>query len=217
MLLLGHRGARQEAPENSFAAFDLALEHGCDGFEFDVRRTSDARGIVCHDAELQRVPVAENSYLNLCQLATGVMPCVEDVVARYAARAFLDIELKVPELDEVVVAALREHPPQKGYLVSSFLPEVLESLHMSELRMPLGYICDDRRRLGKWRELPVEVVVPHYGLVDEAFVREAHAARTQVFVWTVNRREEMLRMRELGVDAVISDDTRLLCRTLRAR
>lgn len=217
MLLLGHRGARQYARENSFAAFDLALEHGCDGFEFDVRRTSDARGVVVHDADIQRVPVADNSYLNLCKLATGVMPCVEDVLRRYAAPAFLDIELKVPELDDAVADALREYPPRRGYVVSSFLPEVLESLHREDAKMKLGYICDDRKRLGRWRTLPIEVVAPHYGLADEEFVRAAHGEGKQVFVWTVNRKEEMLRMRDLGVDAIISDDTQLLCRALRPR
>lgn len=217
MLLLGHRGARNHAPENSFAAFDLALEHGCDGFEFDVRRTSDERGVVVHDADIQRVPVAENSYLNLCSLKTGVMPCVEDVLRRYAARAFLDIELKVPGLDDAVADALRESPPQKGYVVSSFLPEVLESLHRTDKRLQLGYICDDRKRLAQWRALPVECVIPHYGLVDAGFVQELHLAGKQVFVWTVNQPVEMLRMRDLGVDAVISDDTQLLRRTLRPR
>jgi hypothetical protein len=44
-LLLGHRGARRAAPENTLAAFDLALQHGCDGFEFDVRRTLDGRSL----------------------------------------------------------------------------------------------------------------------------------------------------------------------------
>ena len=44
MLLLGHRGARQYATENSFDAFDVALEHGCDGFEFDVRRDVGPQG-----------------------------------------------------------------------------------------------------------------------------------------------------------------------------
>ena len=48
-LLLGHRGARRVAPENTFFAFDKALRAGCDGFEFDVRLSSDGRGVVCHD------------------------------------------------------------------------------------------------------------------------------------------------------------------------
>ena len=48
-------------------------------------------------------------------------------------------------------------------------------------------------------------------------VKELHGEGKQVFVWTVNRPAEMLRMRDIGVDAIISDDTQLLCRTLRTR
>ncbi|HTK94144.1 MAG TPA: glycerophosphodiester phosphodiesterase [Terriglobales bacterium] len=216
-LLLGHRGARAYAPENSFDAFDAALAHGCDGFEFDVRRTSDARALVCHDATVQRVPIAENTWANLSKLTTGLMPCLEHVMKGYAAKAFLDVELKDPGLEMAVLNALDEDPPQKGYVVSSFLPDVLASLHRRNAKLRLGYICDDAKRLGRWRELPVEVVIPQYGLADEALVRELHAAGKQVFVWTVNQQAEMQRMAQLGVDAIISDDTRLLSRTLRPR
>lgn len=215
-LLLGHRGARAYAPENTLDAFEVALEHGCDGFEFDVRRTADERALICHDPEVQRVPVADNRYFDLARLAPGPMPCLEDVFRRYAARAYLDIELKVPGLDEAVLAALRAHPPQKGYVVSSFLPDVLRSLHARATDVPLGFICDSLRYLPLWRELPVAVVIPQYGLVDDRLVADAHGAGKQLFVWTVNREGEMRRMAELGVDGIISDDTRLLCRALRA-
>jgi glycerophosphoryl diester phosphodiesterase len=125
--------------------------------------------------------------------------------------------LKVAGLEIAVVEAMREHPPQKGYVVSSFLPEVLGSMHKKDPALRLGYICDDAKRLPLWRELPVEVVIPHYGLADAALVHELHEAGKQVFVWTVNRAPEMKRMAELGVDAIISDDTKLLCRTMRPR
>jgi glycerophosphoryl diester phosphodiesterase len=216
-LLLGHRGARLTYPENTFLAFETALEHGCDGFEFDVRKTSDAQALICHDADVQRVPVADNTYLNLAKLTTGPMPRLEDVVRRYAGRAFLDIELKVGGLDDCVTAILKEAPPQQGYCVSAFLPEVLESLHRAEPELKLGYICDDERRLGQWRELPVAYVIPQYSMADAKLVSELHAAGKQVFVWTVNQEKEMRRMAELGVDAIISDDTQLLCRALRKR
>ena len=52
-LLLGHRGAcaSKSVPENTPASFDLALTHGCDGFEFDVRLTADKQAVVCHDPQ----------------------------------------------------------------------------------------------------------------------------------------------------------------------
>lgn len=54
-LVLGHRGARHAAPENTFSAFDLALEEGADGVELDVRLNADGEVVVCHDADLTRV------------------------------------------------------------------------------------------------------------------------------------------------------------------
>jgi glycerophosphoryl diester phosphodiesterase len=53
MLLLGHRGCRGAFTENTFAAFDHALESGCDGFELDVRMTADAVPVIWHDARLR--------------------------------------------------------------------------------------------------------------------------------------------------------------------
>src|SRR5277367_2023526 len=99
-LLLGHRGARASTSvrENTRASFDLAMEHGCDGFEFDVRLTACGRGLVCHDPKMDGVTVSEATADQLLHLAV-----LEDVLERYGQRAFLDIELKVPGLESKVL------------------------------------------------------------------------------------------------------------------
>jgi glycerophosphoryl diester phosphodiesterase len=211
--LLGHRGARATAyvPENSPASFDLALQHGCYGFEFDVRLTADGRAVICHDARIAGVDVARATRTELSHLAV-----LEDVLARYGQRAFLDIELKVPGLDEIVLSALKKNPP-RDYVISSFLPEVLTSLHALDASLPLGFICDREVYLAGWRELPVGYVIPHFKLVSKNLVKDVHAAGRKALTWTVNDRERMLRLAEWGVDGIISDDTELLVRTLGAR
>ena len=115
-LLLGHRGARRYAPENTTAAFELALAHGCDGFEFDVRLTADRRCVICHDPRLGRRNIEKSRY---DQLAPGT-PCLPEVLENFSRRAFLDIELKVSGLENDVAGMLREHPPQRGCFISSF-------------------------------------------------------------------------------------------------
>ena len=233
-LLLGHRGARLTAPENSIPAFDLALAHGCHGFEFDVRRTADGRSILCHDPRLAGIEIAAATYDSIQQFYNsdllpaliadqhGAFPeacrllCLEDVLDRYKENAFLDIELKVPLLEAAVVAALKENPPQRGYLVSSFLPDVLEGLRALEASLPLGFICDKRRDLDRWRTLPIDVVLPHRSLLARELIEEAHTAGKQVFVWTVNDQFEMWKLAGWGVDAIVSDDTELLGRTFAA-
>lgn len=235
-LLLGHRGQRhvrrniirqlrQQAlpPDNTLAAFELSMERGCDGFEFDVRYTHDRRGVVCHDPDYSGLNVASSPYAALRSAGAKVerresrnpeekIPCLEEVLARFGDRAYLDIEIKIPGFEEDVVGAIRQHPPRRNFVVSSFLAEVLERFHELDATLPLGFVCSDRTLLPKWRKLPAAVVIPNIKLVSEPLVREWHAAGKQVFVWTVNRESEMRRLGSWNVDAIISDDTELLVR-----
>ncbi len=211
-LLLGHRGAgvSGSVPENTFASFDLALEHGCDGFEFDVRLTGDGRALVCHDPKVGGITVARAQPHQLPHL-----PWLEDVLLRYGQRIFLDIEIKVKDLETTVLAALREHTPQRGYVVSSLIPDVVMELKARTAVVPVGIICDKPSQLARGRKLPVEYVMAHESLVDHRLVQEIQATGGRVFVWTVNDRKSMLRLASWGVDGIISDDTQLLARTLQ--
>jgi len=206
-LLLGHRGARATriVPENTILSFDQALAHGCDGFEFDVRMTADGQAVICHDAHAQGDEISQVE-----AQALRNVPLLEQILDRYAHRAFLDIELKVAGLEETVAQWLTAIPPQRGYVVSSFLPEVLAEVAKLGANLPLGLITEDRAPLLAWTTLPVSCVIPHHRLVDENLVRLLHAAGKKVFVWTVNDQKLMLDLTKWGVDALISDDTQLL-------
>ncbi len=210
-LLLGHRGARYYAPENTLAAFDLALQHGCDGFEFDVRLSADGQPVICHDAKLAGRMVANSRRAELAA------PCLPDVLAGFGEHAFLDIELKVAGLEDITLALVRTHPPARGFFVSSFLPHVLEHLHRADRNLPLGIICDSQRQLAAWTSVPASALFLERGLVTASLIDALHEAGKQVFVWSVNREREMRQFAELGVDGIISDDTKLLAQTLRSR
>jgi glycerophosphoryl diester phosphodiesterase len=234
VLLLGHRGARvHSVPENSLAAFHLALNAGCDGFEFDLRRTKDGEAVVCHDSKLHGLSVARRPYealvkARLRKVSSGkpgsialtsaqravLLARLQDVLAHYADRAFLNLELKVPDLEKNVIALLQSHPPRRGYVVSSFHPQILKALHRRARDLSLGLICDSKRQLAHWPELPVLFVIPHHKLLTQKLIQELHAAGKQVFTWTVNSERVMHRAAELGVDGVLSDDPILLARTL---
>jgi glycerophosphoryl diester phosphodiesterase len=213
VLLLGHRGARQYAPENTLGAFELALAHGCDGFEFDVRLTADGRCIICHDPSLAGRVIERSRY---DQLAVGA-PCLSDVLEKFSERAFLDIELKVTGMERDVAAMLRERPPRHGYYVSSFLPQVIERLFAIEKSLALGLICKSQRQLAGWTSLPIQALFLERGLITPGTVEALHAAGKQVFVWTVNRESEMRQFAELEVDGIISGDTKVLVQTLAQR
>jgi glycerophosphoryl diester phosphodiesterase len=230
-LLLGHRGARlPHLPENTLAAFDLALQAGCDGFEFDVRGTRDRQLVVMHGPRLGGLKVAGSTYAELQQrwqerivprlpltqrrsLAHEqlALPCLQDVLHRYRGRAFLDIELKVAGLEDAVVRMLADHAPER-FLVSSFLPGVLLAMAEKDQQVPLGLIAENTRQLKKWPHLPLSFVIPQLKVATRELIEAVHEAGKQLMVWTANREEDVTRLANWGADAIISDDPEMLAR-----
>ena len=240
-LLLGHRGASKYAPENTPAAFNLALKHGCDGFEFDVRYSSDGRTVLCHDPFLNALEIGATTYSELCRsvptrelaslrgghtvssVVSSVamaspapkLSCLEDVIRDYGKSAFLDIELKVEGEITPWLSVLKTFPPGKGYVISSFVPEVLMEVHDADPAIPLGLIVGSREgeQLARWQELPVSTLILNFRLAVPALLDDLHAAGKQVYVWTVNDQKKILELASWGVDGIISDDTKLLSAT----
>jgi len=211
-LLLGHRGARaaKSIPENTIASFDQALADGCDGFEFDVRLTDDDEAVVCHDPKTAGFEISRATAKQVSQL-----PRLRDVLQRYRD-SFLDIELKVKGLERITLDLFLRHKPRRGFVVSSFMPGALKSVRALDSTVPLGLICESKTQLRYWSELPVQYVILEQELAEPELVRKIKGAGKKVLVWTVNDPAEMLRFAEYGVDGIISDDTGLLCKTLKA-
>ena len=211
-LLLGHRGARaaKSIPENTIASFDQALADGCDGFEFDVRLTDDDEAVVCHDPKTAGFEISRATAKQVSQL-----PRLRDVLQRYRD-SFLDIELKVKGLERITLDLFLRHKPRRGFVVSSFMPGALKSVRALDATVPLGLICESKTQLRYWSELPVQYVILEQELAEPELVRKIKGAGKKVLVWTVNDPAEMLRFAEYGVDGIISDDTGLLCKTLKA-
>ena len=190
-------------------AFDRALELGCDGFEFDVRRTADNREVIFHDAECSGRELAAVPYAQVHHLAL-----LDEVLAHYAGRAFLDIELKAPGLELGTLASIARHRLETGFVVSSFFPDILRELHSRNPDVPLGFICDRESRLAHWSELPGEYVIPHFSLLRRELLNNLHDCGKKVMVWTVNNVDDMVRSAAWGVDGIISDHPSLLVRTV---
>ena len=209
-LLLGHRGARafRQIPENTLASFELCLQHGCDGFEFDVRLSADRQAVICHDATVGGMAIENAASKSLA------LPTLEDVLRQFASRAFLDIELKVAGLESQLLAELRKYPPKTGYVVSSFLAETLRAIHDLDPAVVLGFLCGTRDQLRGWRQMPAEWVIPEFELANRELVETVRRAGRRIMVWTVNRPERMREFATWGVDAIISDETELLVRSL---
>jgi glycerophosphoryl diester phosphodiesterase len=208
-ILLGHRGASKYVPENTFEAFDLALQHGCDGFELDVRLTSDNVALIHHDRDRNGKLLADCPSSKFPGLLT-----LQQVCERYSSSCYMNVELKVEGLHHLVIEAFDKYKPQRGFLVSSFKPEALIPLYELKAEFPLGLICKTQQQLSVWGQVPINAVFAHTSLITEELRSLTAKAGKQLFVWTVNREHDMRRFTLMGIDGIISDDTALLARTL---
>jgi glycerophosphoryl diester phosphodiesterase len=224
-LLLGHRGCRGAFPENTLTAFGYALTSGCDGFEFDVRRTKDGVGLICHNREILFDTISQTTYKELLTLPlrykqhhfTPAVPieicCLETVLERFADRAFLDIELKDVGLERHAIELCRRHPDAR-VVISSFLPEVIREVHYLAPEISVGFIFDTGDGCKVWPKLPVTHVFPQFRLLKKSLIEDMHAAGKKVMTWTVNRDKTMRQLAEWGIDGIISDDPVSLSNTL---
>jgi glycerophosphoryl diester phosphodiesterase len=120
-------------------------------------------------------------------------------------------------MELVVLEAVKRFPPKRGYFISSFLPSVVRKLHALDRSLVLGAISKSYWHLRRWKALPVSYVVPHFGLLTPKLVQELHNAGKTVITWTVNDPRKMLQTAAMGVDGIISDNTRLLVETFGKR
>jgi glycerophosphoryl diester phosphodiesterase len=210
------------APENTLAAIDRALRQGADGVEVDVRVTADGVAVCHHDPSLERTTgdrrlVALTSYADLPWIGSHRVPRLSEVVDVVAGRGQLVIELKspgwpaleAPESVSTVADVLRRHRIDH-VTVSSFDRLRLKAFRGLELGRPTALLGRPAAPLlGLLRQAVqdghpeahphVSSVLAHPGLL-------ADAAGLRVAAWTVNRPEDLMQLRRLGVHAAIVDD-----------
>jgi len=222
---VGHRGAAALAPENSLAAIETAAVHGMDVVEVDVNRRADGVLVLAHGPVLARDAPALEEGLELA--------------GQHGLAVQLDI--KLPGAEREIAAALRRHDLLERAFVSSFALATLEAFAREEPMLPRSYTYpDDRyglsgvaalrpalraglaalraalpRRLPAWlRSVEAVAATLNWTVVSPAAVDACHALGAAVYVWTVNDPDVVRTLLETGIDGIITDDPRLLARTL---
>lgn len=219
-LVIGHRGASADHPENTIEAFVGAREQGADWVELDVRRTRDGVLVVHHDPAVQDGPVIAES------VAADLPGSVPTLTAALEACAPMGVNIEIkntpeePGFDasreiaartlEAAVAVRAVGVRSGGPLsISSFDLLAIERVRELQPAMTTGWLvfsCDD----------PVDAVAvcvaggydavhPFDLFVDGATVRRSHGAGVAVNVWTVDAVERIEELVRMGVDAVITN------------
>jgi len=228
-LVLGHRGASALAPENTCAAFALALSQGADGFELDVWRCGSGEVVVIHDEDARRVAgsparVTAEPLEGLRALDVGSwrgpafrgerIPLLQEVLEKFPS-AVVNVELKAGSLPDPRLAAaaarvLRSAGAASRVVVSSFSAFLLGAFRLAAPEIPTGFLVD-RRRVWRARAalctglLQAPGLHPSHELITPERARRWTRRGLSLAAWTVDEPEEVERLCSLGVAALITN------------
>lgn len=125
MNIIAHRGVHKEHPENTMAAFQAAIDMGCDGIETDVRISGDNTPILFHDSTINDIPVSNLSRSEISELAGYEVPRLKHLLKTLPDGFFLNLELKSKDV-YVAVKELTTKYSNINYLVTSFWHNLLD-------------------------------------------------------------------------------------------
>ncbi|AVM44997.1 hypothetical protein C5Q97_09925 [Victivallales bacterium CCUG 44730] len=215
---LSHRGESDDAPENTLAAYKLAMERDSDGIELDIRLTADGEAACVHDETIERVSgvrlaVSDATLAALRQYHP--VPLLSEALAVLKPGKQMQIELKGPwpQLQPVKAVLDRRGGDRKGLALSSFDEETIRAAADVFPELPRLLLTDLTRRFGRF-PAPEQVVACLHSLrctgisflataeADAAFVEALHRAGMRVVCWGVRSDELGLAMARIGVDAM---------------
>lgn len=228
MEIVGHRGARGEAPENTLAGFRHALEVGVREIELDVRLSADGHLIVVHDPELDRTtwhsgPVHQRTLAELGLMdarrntpgwhAPLGIPALTDVLDFCPEHVRFQLEVKTLQkawrsrLAHELAPLFEKRRLHQRATVTSPDTGLLKTMRALDDRIRLGLLTQSRfdqslRRAGR---LDCSWLVAHRNLVNKRLVNGVHKRNMKISVWTVNSVRDARQLRELGVDSLITD------------
>jgi len=185
--------------------FARALAVGADGFEFDVRLSADGKLVVIHDPRVGKRAVASSSYAELLATRRGArLPLLEDVLREFG-RAWLDIELKVPGIEERVLELAARHCRPGNYVLTCFSRSVVARLRQLDGTAPVGWLLRRSVRPALWEDLDLDYLVPHHTALWPALVQAAQRDGLSLITWTADSPRVIQRALDLGVAAIVTD------------
>lgn len=220
-LVIAHRGASSYAPENTCAAFDLALAMGVRHLELDVQMSRDGHLVVIHDDNVDRTSngsgaVTAHTLAGLHALDAGAwfdakfagerIPTFESLLDRYKGRAHLHVEIKgkTAGLAERTADAIRKHGWAQDVTMTSFQKSKLEELRAYAPALPVGWLLQniDDAVVSEARTLGIAQLCPRADTITPQLVERLRTEGFNVRAWGVANEDLMRRMVASGVNGM---------------
>ncbi len=236
--IIAHRGFSGQAPENTLVAIRQAIKAGADMVEIDVTMTADGQVILLHDETLDRTTSGQGLPTDFTleelrgldagswfgpQYAGEKIPTLAEALETVKNRILINIEIKTEAVEHgvvpKVVALIAEHEMLDQVVVSSFSPEALRLMKVSDPAVITATLFNKELHTGRD---PLEIIqeVGSRGFnisgkrLTQAMIERCHKHGIPVAVYTVNEPDQMHLLMEVGVDAVFTDHPDLMIEVL---
>jgi glycerophosphoryl diester phosphodiesterase len=232
--IIAHRGSSAVAPENTLAAFRLAAEQHTDLVELDVQESSDGQVLVAHDADLMKVSgnparIWQTNAATLRAIDIGSyrdpryaaerVPSLAEVLAVCKGRCKVLVELKSyghdQHLEERVVQIVEAAGMADQCEFMSMDHDMARKIKQLRPSWRVGFLV--AKGMGDLTELNGDFLAVEASMASRRFIRRAHRAGQDVYIWTVNDAAWMLRGLTLGVDGLITDHPDVAHRVIAVR
>ena len=233
-LIVAHRGASQDVPENTLPAFELAWAQGADAIEGDFYLTKDGYIVCIHDKDTKRTTerklvVKESTFAELRKLDAGswksekykgaVIPSIAEVFATIPAEKQIYIEIKcgkeiVPKLlSEIGKSGLKD----EQIVIISFSKSVISEMKLKAPQYTANWLSgfkkDDKGRitpslatvLKTLKEIKADGFSSANRLITEEFIKGVMEAGYPYYVWTVNDPKEAERFKKWGAKSITTN------------
>lgn len=225
--VIAHRGAAGSAPENTLASIRQAIDDNTDWVEIDVQETRDGQVVVVHDSDFMKlagdpIKVWEGDLARIQQIDIGSwfdpkfadqrVPTLERVLQEIKqGGSKLVIELKYyghdQQLEQRVIDLVEAAGMSEKVVVMSLKLEGVQKLKTLRPEWTGGLLA--ATAVGDITKLDADFLAVNQNMANAAFIRRAHKAGKQVFVWTVNDALSLSHWMSMGVDGVITDEPAL--------
>lgn len=229
--IFAHRGASAHAPENTLAAFNLAVEQHADAIELDATLSADGQVVVIHDDTVNRTTNGTGSIksMNLAELKRldagskfdpsfhlERIPTLAEVFETVGQQIFINVELKnytspTDDLPDRVIALVKEYGLESSVMMSSFNIIALIRARSQLPTIPLGLItvtglAEVTLRSKLVRFGPLFALHPNFMDITPKLIQAAHRTKSRVHTYIVNDPDDMRRLFITGVDGIFTKD-----------
>ncbi|MCM3026168.1 glycerophosphodiester phosphodiesterase [Bacillus safensis] len=229
MYIIAHRGSSSAAPENTFAAFDLAVQQGADYIELDVQLTMDQHVAVIHDVTVDRTTngsglVKSYTLDQLKKLDAGSwfdsqyanerIPTLQEILERYSQRVGILIEIKHPKqqigVEKAVVDIINRFAYSRHIMVQSFDANALQRVKAYAPSLRTAFIIKPsafkltKRKLAEYSSF-ADCLNMKKTMINRWLIDRIHSFGMDVFIWTVKDQKTADRMKTYPIDGVVTD------------